>query len=238
MFKNHKILCLINARGGSKGVPGKNIRPMRGKPLIGYSIECAKKSGMIDHIIVSTDDRAIADVATSFGADVPFLRPAELATDKAKQIDAMIHAVGFLEGQGDRFDYICILQPTCPLRAVDDVDGALELLISSSADSVITVTDVGGRHPRTLYTKDSGQRLAPYLQSDAAGVLRQDFEDLYWRTGAVYAMKRDVLMNQRSLYGTDIRGYVMPEERCFNIDSPFDWDLCEAYMAFKSASIS
>lgn len=234
MLKNHKILCLINARGGSKGVPGKNIRPMHHKPLIGYSIECAQKSRLIDYILVSTEDQKIADIAMSFGANVPFLRPAELASDQAKQIDAMIHAVGFMEEQGEKFDYVCVLQPTCPLRATEDVDGALELLISSGADSVITVTDVGGRHPRTLYTKDDSQSLKPYLQSDMAGVLRQNFEELYWRTGAVYAMKRDVLMDQRSLYGTDIRGYVMPEERCFNIDSPFDWDLCEAYMAFKS----
>lgn len=227
-----KILCLINARGGSKGVPGKNIKPLNGKPLIAYSIETAKKSRLIIRTLVSTDSQDIADVAKRAGADVPFLRPPELATDSAKQIDAMIHAVGTLEQGGERYDHICVLQPTCPLRNVDDVDGALGLLIQSGADSVITITDVGGRHPRTLYTRGEDSRISPYLESDKAGVLRQNFEDLFWRTGAVYAMKRDVLMEQRSLYGRDIRGYFMPEERCFNIDSPFDWALTEAWMQY------
>ncbi|PZP53701.1 MAG: hypothetical protein DI586_10750 [Micavibrio aeruginosavorus] len=121
------------------------------------------------------------------------------------------------------------------MRIADDVDETLQLLVTSGADSAITITDVGGRHPKTLYKKSEESHIGPYVDSDKAGVLRQDFEDLYWRTGAVYAMRRDVLMEQKSLYGTDIRGHVMPEERCFNIDSPFDWDLCEVYMAkFKS----
>ncbi len=235
MLKNQRILGLINARGGSKGVPGKNIRPMNGKPLIGYSIECAKQSRYIDKVIVSTDDPQIINVAKSFGAEVPFLRPTELASDTAKQIDAMIHAVSFLEDKGEHYDIVCVLQPTCPMRISKDVDSTLELLVSSNADSAITITDVGGRHPKTLYKKSDEGRIQPYLESDTAGVLRQNFEELYWRTGAVYAMKRDILMDKKSLYGDDIRGHVMPEERCFNIDSPFDWNLCEAYMAkFKS----
>lgn len=230
MLNDKKILALINARGGSKGVPRKNVRPMNGKPLIGYSIECGKASLYIDRLIVSTDDPEIADVSKSFSADVPFLRPPELAGDTARQIDAMTHAVDFLEQRGERYDYICVLQPTCPLRSTADVDGTLSLLASSGADSVITVTEVGGRHPRTLYTKKENGCLKPYLQSDNGGVLRQNFEELFWRTGGVYAMKRDVLMEQKSLYGLDIRGYEIPEERCFNIDSLFDWDLCESYM--------
>lgn len=231
--ESRKTLCLINARGGSKGVPGKNTKPLGGKPLIGYSIETAKASTLISRVVVSTDSEKIAAVARDFGADVPFLRPPELASDTAKQIDAIIHAITFVEDQGEEYDYICILQPTCPFRSVDDVDGALQLLISTNADSVITVTDVGGRHPNTLYTMAENQQIAPYIKNDRAGVLRQNFESLYWRTGSVYAMRRDVVMNSRSLYGSDIRGYLQPEERAFNIDSPFDWDLCEAYLEFR-----
>lgn len=227
-----KTLCLINARSGSKGVPGKNIRPLNGKPLIAYSIETALKSRLIERVIVSTDAQNIADIAKAYGAEVPFLRPPELATDTAKQIDVMIHAVTMLEQVGSRYDYICILQPTCPLRDPQDVDGALDLLVSSNADSVITITEVGGRHPRTLYTKDLDYKIKPYLESDSAGVRRQDFEDLFWRTGAVYAMKRNVLLEQRSLYGQDIRGYTVPETRSFNIDTPFDWDLTEAWIQY------
>lgn len=227
-----KTLCLINARSGSKGVPRKNIKPLNGKPLIAYSIETALKSRRIGRVVVSTDSQNIADVAKAYGAETPFLRPPELATDTAKQIDAMIHAVAALEQAGDRYDYICILQPTCPLRSAEDVDGALQLLLDSGADSVITVTDVGGRHPRTLYTQNPDGQIRAYLDSAPGGVLRQDFENLLWRTGAVYAMKRDILMEQRSLYGQDIRGYPVPEERSFNIDTIFDWELTEAWIQY------
>lgn len=228
--KSHKILGLINARGGSKGVPGKNIKLLCGKPLIGYSIEAAKNSALITDIVVSTDCENIAKAAIDFGARVPFIRPPELATDTAKQIDAITHAITFLENNGEAYDYICILQPTCPLRSSNDIDGSLNMLIASGADSVITVTDVGGRHPKTLYTMGPDNTISPYIQSDTGGVLRQDFEALYWRTGSVYAMKRNVVMTQNSLYGQNICGYIQPEERAFNIDSPFDWALCEAYM--------
>lgn len=117
------------------------------------------------------------------------------------------------------------------------MDGSLSLLIESGADSVITITDVGGRHPNTLYGLKDESKIVPYIQNDGAGVLRQNFEALYWRTGSVYAMKRDVVMNERSLYGRDVRGYLQDEERCFNIDSPFDWALCEAYVMYKKDAI-
>lgn len=225
-----KILGLVNARGGSKGVPGKNIKLLGGRPLIAWSIAAGLGSRHLSKVVVSTDSEAIAEAARAAGAEVPFMRPAELATDTARQIDAIIHAVGFVEARDGRYDYVCLLQPTCPLRSSADVDGALDLLLSTGADSVVTVTDVGGRHPMTLYRKGKDGVLSPYLASDGAGVLRQDFEELYWRTGGVYAMKRDVVMERRSLYGQDIRGYAVPEERCFNIDSPFDWALCAAYV--------
>ena len=231
---NNSILCLINARGGSKGVPGKNIKLLNGKPLIGWSVDVARQSRLIKKIVVSTDSEEIARVATQYGAVAPFIRPAELATDAAKQIDVVTHALKFLESMGERYDYVCVLQPTCPLRSVGDVDGALELLISSGADSVITVTDVGGLHPRTLYKLHEGDnKLAPYVESSKRGVVRQDFETLYWRTGSVYAMKRDVVI-KGSLYGEDTRGYKVPEERAFNIDTPFDFELTEAWLKFKT----
>lgn len=234
MVKNPKILCLINARGGSKGVPGKNVKPLGGKPLIAWSIEAAKQSNYISRIVVSTDAENIATAAKAAGADVPFMRPAELATDTAIQMDVIKHAIGFVENQGEKYDYICILQPTCPFRSVEDIDGSLRLLIDSGSDSVITVTDVGGRHPKTLYKMRDDQSLSPYLDSAAGGVLRQNFEALYWRTGSVYAMKRDVAM-AGSLYGQSVKGYIQDENRAFNIDSPFDWELCEAYLLYKQS---
>lgn len=229
-----KILALINARSGSKGVPGKNIKPLAGKPLITYSIETAKQCPSLNRIVVSTDTENIAAIARAAGAETPFLRPAELATDEVLQIDVLIHAVRETEKQSGKWDFICLLQPTCPLRLAEDVEGALKLLIDSKSDSVITITDVGGRHPRTLYNCDIDGRLEAYLPSPAQGVRRQQFENLYWRTGGVYAMRRDVLMNERSLYGQDVRGYMVPEERAFNIDSLFDWSMCDAWLQYKA----
>lgn len=223
------VLAIINARGGSKGVPRKNIKPLMGKPLIAWSIEAGSRSELIDKLIVSTDDIEIANVAAEHGASVPFIRPAELATDKALQIDAIRHAVGFLEDAGECFDVILILQPTVPLREAQDIDRALTLLQKSGADSVISVCDVGGRHPVTCYHEQDGF-ITPILQCDDRGVLRQEFGQVLWRNGAIYAMRRDTVMVENSLYGKSTVGYVMPESRSFNIDSTFDWDVTEGYL--------
>lgn len=215
-------------------MPGKNLKPLAGKPLIAWSIDTAKQSRLIKKVVVSTDSEDIARIAVQHGVVVPFIRPAELATDTAKQIDVVNHALKFLESKGDRYDYVCILQPTCPLRSVADVDGTLELLISSKADSAITVTEVGGRHPRTLYKMHEGDRkITPYVEKNTSGVMRQNFETLYWRTGAVYALRTSVI-KAGSLYGDDARGYKVPEERAFNIDTPFDFELTEAWLKYKA----
>ncbi len=223
-----RILGLINARGGSKGIPGKNIKDLCGKPLIAWSVETAKKCRSINRVIVSTDDENIAKAARTAGAETPFMRPAELATDTCLQIDVIIHAIEFLEKQGDVYDYICLLQPTCPVRDVQDVEGALKLLVSSGADSVITITPTP-HHPMTLYSKSEGEKLAQFVETSKAGVTRQSFPDIFWRTGSVYAFRRENL-RQRSMYGNDLRGYEVPMERCANIDDPLDWDIAELLM--------
>jgi CMP-N,N'-diacetyllegionaminic acid synthase len=225
-----KVLALVNARGGSKGVPGKNIRQLAGKPLIVWSIEAGLRSRHISRLLVSTDSPDIAEVARAAGADVPFLRPAELAQDTSLQMDAIRHAISFVEADGDRYDVVTILQPTTPLRTSGDIDGALDLLQQSGADSVISVCDVGGRHPMTCYRCSAGGQLQPLMPANSAGVLRQDFGALLWRNGAIYATRREVLMEQSSLYGQSTFGYAMPEERSFNIDTLFDWDLTEGYI--------
>ncbi len=231
MTNSPRILGLINARGGSKGVLGKNNKILHGKPLIAYAIESALQSKLISKVLVSTDNTAIAENAKSYGADVPFMRPPELASDTAKQIDAIIHAIKFEEERGEHYDIICLLQPTCPLRNAEDIDGTLNRLIEAGADSTITVSPVGIHHPMTLYSKDEENSLIPYIDADKAGVQRQNFKELFFRNGSVYAMKRDIIINDHSLYGKSTCGYLIPEERALNIDTPFDWDICEAYMA-------
>ena len=227
-----KVLGLINARGGSKGVPRKNIKPLCGKPLISWSINAALKSKFINRLIVSTDDQEIANVSKAIGAEVPFLRPSSLAADNSLQIDSIKHAINFVEAEGESYEIIVVLQPTTPLRKTSDIDGSLKLLIDSGADSVISVCDVGGKHPSTLYLKSSSTKIEPYINSNKKGVLRQQFNEVLWRNGAIYAMKRDVLMKMNSLYGDNIVGYKMEEKNSFNIDTLFDWELTESYLRF------
>lgn len=228
-----RCLGLINARGGSKGIPGKNIKPLLGKPLIVYSIEAGLAARSLARVVVSTDDPQIAQVAKAAGADIPFMRPAELATDKALQIDAIRHALLALEAEGDVYDAVAILQPTCPLRLAEDIDGAVETMVRTGVDTVISVMEVHGQHPLTMYTADSDGALSPLLEANRAGVLRQEFPEVLWRNGAVYVIRRDVVVNDRTLYGAKVGGYVMPDERSSNIDEPIDWVITEALLRHR-----
>lgn len=229
-----RVLGLINARGGSKGIPRKNVRSLNGKPLIAYAIESGLGARLIDRVVVSTDDQEIAEVAMSFGADIPFMRPPELASDKALQIDAVRHAVEQLARAGDIYDVVVILQPTCPLRSAVDVDGAISMMAESGADTVISVMEVTGQHPLTMYTREPDGRLFPLLESNRAGVLRQEFRPIWWRNGAIYAIRTPVVMMDRSLYGRRVVGYPMPAERSVNIDEPLDWIIAEAMLKHLS----
>lgn len=228
-----KVLGLINARGGSKGIPRKNIKMLGGQPLIAYSIQAGLAATSLARVVVSTDDPEIADVARRFGADVPFLRPAELAGDKSLQIEAIRHAIGWLEQAGDVYDAVAVLQPTCPLRQADDIDGAIALMEGSGADTVIAVERVEGYHPFTMYSAGDAGFLTPLLPANKAGVLRQEFPPVFWRNGAVYAIRRSVVMEQNSLYGERVAGFVMPRERSVNIDEPLDWVIAEALLQHR-----
>ena len=223
MDKKPHILAVITARGGSKGIPGKNIKMLGDKPLIAYSIDVAKKSKLITHLIVSTDDPAIAEVAKKYGGEVPFLRPAELSGDKIPHVPVMQHAIQFMEDREKIvFDYVVILQPTSPFRTVDDLDQTLTKLIESKADSAVTLVDCGNDHP-VKAKKLVGDKVLPYSVPEVEGVRRQDLEQAYRRSGAVYAMRRDLLMKDKRLYGDNIVGHVVPAERSVDIDTPFEW---------------
>lgn len=224
------ILCVITARGGSKGIPGKNIKLLNGKPLIAYSIEAAKLSSLITHTIVSTDDEEIANVAKECGADVPFMRPAELATDTAGHVGVMQHAVKFMEEKlGITFDYAVIFQPTSPFRTKDDIDGTIQKLIDSGADSAVSLVEVESAHHPMKIKKLDGDKVLAYCMDEPEGIRRQDLPVAYRRSSAVYAMKRDLLMNEGKLYGDFTVGHVTPKERFFDIDTPADFARAEEY---------
>lgn len=226
-----RTLGIIPARGGSKGVPRKNIRELAGKPLLAWTIEAAKGS-RLDRVILSTDDEEIAAVGRRFGADVPFLRPAEHATDSARAIPMLQHAVKACEDAGDRYDAVMMLQPTSPMRLSRDVDGALEKLAADpSADAVISVVPVGEFHPARMKYLEGNLLLDPPFCEAYENQPRQELVPMYIRSGSIYLVRRDTLMVKGSLKGRRCLAQVMPKNRSVNIDSPFDFDLASWFMA-------
>lgn len=225
-----RSLGVIPARGGSKGVPGKNIRGLGGRPLIAHTIEAAATSRLC-RTIVSTDDPEIAAVARSHGADVPFRRPVELATDDARAVPVMQHAVAAAEAMGDdAYDVVVMLQPTTPYRRAADIDEALELLDSTGADSVISVTDVGGHHPARMKFLEAGRLIDPPFAESYENQPRQELRPMYIRNGAIYATRRHVL-DAGGFKGDDCVALVMPEWRSVNIDTESDFLLAEFLLA-------
>lgn len=222
-----KVLGIIPARGGSKGVPGKNIKHLAGKPLIAYSIDAAKDSGL-SKLIVSTDDEQIADVARGLGADVPFLRPDFLASDTAKSLDVSRHALLTMEKSDNvQYDAIMLLQPTTPFRTTEDINQAIELLLANpDADSVISVVDVQGHHPARMKYLEEGILIDPPFCEAYENQNRQELRPMYIRNGAIYLTKRDTLLNN-SYKGNKCLGLVMSSARSSNIDTLFDFKLAE-----------
>lgn len=228
MTKSHLILCVITARGGSKGLPGKNIKPLGGKPLIVYSIEAAKKSEFLTHTIISTDDIEIAEVARKAGGDVPFMRPSGLATDTAGHLEVIQHATKFMEEKLDiTFDFVVIFQPTSPFRTKEDIDGTIGKLIESGADSAVSLVEINSEYHPIKIKKIEDGRVLPYCMEEPEGSRRQDLPKAYRRSGAVYAMRRDLLMDEKKLYGDFIVGHIVSRERFVDIDTLEDWQRAE-----------
>lgn len=225
--KKYNILGVITARGGSKGIPGKNLKEIGGKPLIAYSIDAGNKSVLITDLIVSTDSREIAEVAKKYGVRVPFMRPSELSSDDVPHLPVMQHAIREMERENNMtYDYCVILQPTSPLRLPEDIDATLEKLISSGAESAVTVVQVVQGHPIKVKRLE-GDRVLPYVIPEEEGKRRQDFPVAFRRSGAVYAMRRDTIMEKNRLYGDHIVGYETPKERSIDIDEPVDLVVAE-----------
>ncbi|NSW51317.1 MAG: acylneuraminate cytidylyltransferase family protein [Anaerolineae bacterium] len=232
---NPKILAIIPARGGSKGVSQKNIREIGGKPLIQYAIDAALAiKADLHRIIVSTDDSRIAEVAAQCGAEVPFLRPAELAQDTTPMIPVLQHVVRFVEQQeGAAVDWVLLLQPTALFRTSQDLQQAIHLGLQGGCDSVISVVQVFSTHP-ILMKKIVDDCLVPFSIEEKEGTRRQDYAPpAYMRNGAIYFSRRDNIMKHNSIWGSRIRPYIMPEERSVNIDSLMDFRLAQLMMEDK-----
>jgi len=219
MQHKKKVLGIVTARGGSKGIPGKNLTLLRGRPLLAYTAEAALAASTLFQTILSTDDEAIADVGRSLGLEVPFMRPPELATDDTPTLPVLQHAVTFLESQGREYDAVCLLQPTSPLRRPEYIDGCINLLFEREVDAVITVLPVPHQHnPHWVYFQDESGTLRISTGETEPIPRRQELPPAFQREGSVYVVRRDVLMESNSLYGTTLLGYPVEADDSINID--------------------
>ena len=228
------MIALIPARGGSKGLPGKNIKLLKDKPLIAYSIEAALQSKYITNVFVSTDDVEIAETSKIFGAEVPFLRPDYLATDKANAIDNYIYTIHRL--QNDlllKIEDFIVLQPTSPLRNSKDIDAAIELFYLKDADSVISICE--SAHP-PIWAKRITEKgtIENYFDTDLGLKNRQEIPKAFMPNGAIYIFKTDLIVNKKTYYSHKSYPFVMTQECSIDIDTLFDFELAEFFINRKN----
>ena len=226
-----KILAIIPDRGGSKGVPDKNIKPIGNKPLIAWTVGNALKAKGIDRVIVTTDSPEIAQISKNFGAEVPFLRPQEIARDDTPGIVPIIHATQWLIDHEDYLaDFVVCLQPTSPFRSGEDIDQAIDLAKEKEADSVVSITLLD-HNPNWMLYMDGEGRLADFIPGGTSVKSRQEMEPVYELNGAIYLIRTKILLEQKTFFIDNVYGYIMPRERSIDIDTP--WDLYLADLIAK-----
>ena len=225
MYKNKKFLAIIPARGGSKGIPNKNIMAISGKPLIAYTIDAGKKSKYIDELIVSTDSEVIKVIAQQYGAKVPFLRSEELSNDTSKSIDVVIHSIDFYKKNNVSFDYVILLQPTSPLRTFKHLDEAIEKLIESKSTSLVSVCEAS-ENP-VLMRSIENEKLKEVISFEGTNLRRQDLPTFYIFNGALYINSNDMLVNKKKFVDENTIPYVMNKESSIDIDTMLDARLVE-----------
>ena len=229
--------AIIPARGGSKGLPGKNLMRVGPLSLIGHAVASARESRLLTRAIVSTDDSAIVAEAQAIGAEVPFVRPAELASDEAGMVPVLQHAVRWLEGEGGRPDLVVLLQPTSPFRTGADIDAVIRKVVETHADSAQSLIDVS-YHPYFMSTLE-GDRVQPLFPAERDKyVRRQDTPRVYQPSGSVYVVRRAVLMDEGRILGRDHRGVVMGWESSVKIDTEWEFRLAELVFASGRAPLS
>jgi len=233
-----KILGLIPARGGSKGIPGKNSKMLGGKPLIQYSIDAALACTRIERVVVSTDSEAIASISKAAGAEVPFLRPAELASDQSPTIDTIIHALRFFQDGGTHFDAVCLLQPTCPFRSAEEIDEALQRFQNQEADSLVSVREVPHQYnPHWVFEADEQSGFLKIATGEKQIIpRRQALPKAYHRDGSIYITRASVLLEQNSLYGEKMSFWLQSNPVHVNIDTPEDWAAAEVFIKKNTIS--
>jgi len=223
-----RVLGLIPARGGSKGVPRKNIRLLNGKPLLAYTAAAALQAKTLTRVVLSTEDAEIAEIGKALGLDVPFTRPSELAQDSTPSLAVVRHALSTLKEAGDEYDAVCLLQPTNPLRRARDIDRCVRLLIDADADSVISVLPVPHEYnPKWVFWQDEAGKMTLSTGDEEIIPRRQDLPPAFHRDGSVYVTRSAIIIERQSLYGEKIMGCPMKPEDSANIDTEEDWAMVE-----------
>jgi CMP-N-acetylneuraminic acid synthetase len=225
-----KVLGLIPARAGSKGIPDKNLRELAGKPLLAYAAEAAKASGALDRVVLSTDSEAIAELGRGLGIEVPFMRPAELAADDSPMLAVAQHAVAELDKQGWQAEAVVILQATSPLRKAERIAEAVELLKAGKADSVVSVVEIPDLFSPQKAMKVEAGYLRFWAEDGRTVTRRQQVTSAYAREGTVYACRREVLMEKGTLYGVRCLPLVVSAEDALSIDTLEDWQRAESML--------
>lgn len=229
MIDGKRVLAIVPARKGSKGLPLKNVRPLAGKPLLAWPIAAARASRYIDRVIISTDDQEFADIAVAHGADAPFLRPAELASDTAPSIGFILHAVDTLAQAGDVYDYIVVLEPTSPLTEGSDVDAALERLAAADADAIVGVSKLEATHPAFAVRKAGDGSITPYASATFGEMpRRQDIEPLFVLDGTLYISTVEAARRERSFCHARTLGYETARHKAHEVDDLVDFICIEA----------
>lgn len=236
MYNGKRILAIVPARGGSKGLPGKNIKPLCGKPLIGWTIEQARQSSYIDDIFISTDSQQIADVAQSYLGEgsIIELRPAALAADATPSSAFIVYTINKLSAEGKNFDYFILLEPTSPLRDVSDIDKSIEQLINHPyAESLLSVVKAEDAHPAFMVTIAEDGVMKPYLHGAVGGTRRQDISDVFYFEGTVYISKCSTYLERQNFLHDKTLSYVVPKWKSFEVDDIVDFVVIEALMKEK-----
>lgn len=229
MYKEKKILALIPARGGSKGLPRKNIRPLAGRPLIAWSIEAAKRSSYLNDVVVITDDQEIASVANQYGAEVPFMEPAELATDTSHAMGAVLYTLDMLKAQGRQYDYVALLEPTSPLRKKDDVDNGIRALIDApDMDALVSLGVIQLEHPRIAKRVMDGL-VIPYADLPTFSQ-RQAADKAYFPYGVLYLARTEALYRDKTFYAPKLMPLYIERWQNYEIDDGLDFEIAELVM--------
>lgn len=235
MYKNKTFLAIIPARGGSKGLPGKNIKELCGKPLIAWSIETGLTSKYLDEVMVSTDCQNIADIAKQYGASVPFFRPDYLASDTAISFDVVKHTIDYYKNELNReFDYIILLEPTSPLREEDDIDNMIEKIIKNEDkfDSIVSMGEVH-EHPSIMKKIVNKNYLNNYCEELELKSRRQDNDEAYFPYGVAYIVKIDSLLNEKTFYTKRNTFFEIKRYQCYEIDDVYDFLAIENIMKYQ-----